>query len=177
MPDPTRAEVDEILARWDHSREHILSILQEAQRLSPEHHISQETATQVAAGLGMTPTAVYEIVTFYHMLHAEPHGRHHVEICESTPCYFQGGRALETAAAERLGIAPDTVTADGAVCLETIPCFGRCATAPNVKIDGTVHHRVSPAVLRGLIDRLVSGEDAQQAGAEQERAGQVSRHV
>lgn len=169
MTDPTRDEVDEILARWDHSREHILSILQDIQHVSPEHYVSRPAAAQVAEDLGMTVTAMYEIVTFYHMLHATPHGRHSVEICESTPCYFQGGDALQSTAAGRLGIAMDEVTEDGALCVETVPCFGRCATAPNVRIDGTVHHRVSPAVLRDLIDRLVAGDRAGQ--------GQAGRHV
>ena len=169
MTDPTRDEVDEILARWDHSREHVLSILQDIQHASTEHYVSREAAAQVAADLGMTTTAMYEIVTFYHMLHASPHGRHRVEICESTPCYFQGGDALQGAAAERLGIAMDEVTEDGALRVETVPCFGRCASAPNIRVDGAVHHRVSPAALRSLIDRLVSDDLAEQ--------GQVSQHV
>ncbi|WP_316670341.1 NAD(P)H-dependent oxidoreductase subunit E [uncultured Propionibacterium sp.] len=169
MTDPTRDEVAGILARWDHSREHILSILQDIQHVSSEHHVSQEVAAQVAADMGMTPTAVYEIVTFYHMLHAVPHGRHRVEICESTPCFFQGGDVLQRTAAEQLGVAVDEATPDGAVRVETVPCFGRCATAPNVKIDDRAHQRVSPAALRGLIDRLVADDRAEQ--------DRVSRHV
>ncbi|CAM2971171.1 NADH-quinone oxidoreductase subunit NuoE family protein [Propionibacterium acidifaciens] len=175
MTDPTRDEVAGILERWGHSREHILSILQDVQHACPEHYVGREAAAQVAADLGMTTTGIYEIVTFYHMLHPEPHGRHHVEICESTPCFFQGGRALQDVAAERLGVAVDEVSPDGAVCLETVPCFGRCASAPNVKIDGRVHHRVSPAALRGLVDRLVADGAAERGRAdEQERVG---RHV
>lgn len=52
-----------------------------------------------------------------------------------------------------LGVAAGRTTADGEFTLETAACFGACALAPVVVIDGTVNGRVNEASLKASIDR------------------------
>ena len=47
-------------------------------------------------------------------------------------------------AERRLKIGFHETTSDGRVSLEPIYCFGNCACAPAVMIDGELHGRVSP---------------------------------
>lgn len=156
MAEVTPSDVEAVLNYWGSSREHVLSILQDLQRRSPRHFISQDVANQVAQRLDTPPAHVYELITFYEMLHSHPHGRHIVEICESTPCYFHGGRELQKAAMDRLGIEMNSQTPDGEIALDTVPCFGRCAGSPAIKVDDRVFQHITPAELHSLIAQLAN---------------------
>ena len=51
-----------------------------------------------------------------------------------------------------LKVAPGGTTADGKVTLEAVSCFGACALAPVVVVDGTVNGRVNATSLKALVD-------------------------
>ena len=73
----------------------IIPLLDLAQR-----QIGAETETQgwlpipviefVAAQLGMPYIRAYEVATFYTMFNLAPVGRHHVQVCGTTPCMLRG---------------------------------------------------------------------------------------
>ena len=69
-------------------KEHLLAILYELQNASGYNYIDEETAALVAEEVGMNPTRVYDIITFYAMLKTEPKARYVLKVCNSTPCHF-----------------------------------------------------------------------------------------
>ena len=97
--------------------------------------LSSETIDAVAACLGMTPIAVYEVATFYHMYHLAPIGRHKITVCTNLPCALSGGNAAARQLQQKLGIRFGQTTADGAFRLEEGECMGACGDAPVMIVD------------------------------------------
>jgi formate dehydrogenase subunit gamma len=55
---------------------------------------------------------------------------------------------------ETLGAGPGARSADGRIDVEPVFCFGRCALAPVVTIDGSPHGRMTEARADGLLEGL-----------------------
>ena len=87
----------------------------------------------------------------------EPSGRHRVTICTGTSCARWGGAGLARAARRLLGIPLFRTSADRAVHLEPYKCFGSCATAPNVRIDGKLRGAMTEKRFLLLLRMLVEG--------------------
>jgi NADH:ubiquinone oxidoreductase subunit E len=59
------------------------------------------------------------------------------------------------AAVERkLGIAPGESTSDFEFSLERVACFGSCALAPVVVLDGKVFGRMTPEKVSDLLEKM-----------------------
>jgi NADH-quinone oxidoreductase subunit E len=63
---------------------------------------------------------------------------------------FGGTKELE-------GGEPSFTTPDNKFTIRTVACFGQCALAPVVSIDGVIHSNVSPPQLRRLVDKTLKG--------------------
>jgi NADH-quinone oxidoreductase subunit E len=154
-------DIDEIRARWDGfvwsadnekqaklivgryppGRQHsaIIPLLDLAQR-----QIGAETQTQgwlpipvieyVAAYLAMPYMRAYEVATFYTMFNLAPVGRHHVQVCGTTPCMLRGSDDV-LAACYAKGLKKGATTEDGLFTLTEVECLGACANAPMVQIN------------------------------------------
>src|SRR3546814_6679400 len=74
----------------------------------------------------------YEVATFYTMFNLAPVGRHHVQVCGTTPCMLRGSDdVLE--ACHKKGLKKGATTADGLFTLTEVECLGACANAPMVQ--------------------------------------------
>ena len=60
----------------------------------------------------MEPAEVGAVVDFYHMLHTEPKGEYHVEVCTNVPCMLRGAGQCMHHFEEKLGIHHGETTAD-----------------------------------------------------------------
>jgi NADH-quinone oxidoreductase subunit E len=100
-----------------------------------EGWLSSETIDAVAACLGMTPIAVYEVATFYTMYNMQPVGRHKITICTNLPCALSGATAAAKHLKDRLGVGFNETTADGALTLKEGECMGACGDAPVLLVD------------------------------------------
>ena len=83
-------------------KEHLLAILYELQNASGYNYIDEETAALVAEEVGMNPTRVYDIITFYAMLKTEPKARYVLKVCNSTPCHFSRSEEIAQILKEEL---------------------------------------------------------------------------
>jgi formate dehydrogenase subunit gamma len=115
-------------------------------------HIDDALVPHVAEALNLSRADVHGVVTFYHDFRRQPAGRHVIKLCRAESCQARGGRAIERAAVERLGVAMGTTSADGRVTLEPVYCLGLCATGPNALVDGVPVSRIDGARL----DRLAA---------------------
>ena len=84
----------------------------------------------------------------------EPAGRHRVTICTGRTCARRGGAALARSARRALGVDLFRTTADRSIHLEPFRCFGQCAMAPNVRIDGGLQGAMTESRLLLLLDVL-----------------------
>jgi len=119
--------------------------------------ITNELIQEVATRCGVEPLQVDEVVGYYSMLHRQPMGKYHVQVCTNISCMLVGGEELYQHAKRKLGIGHKERTADGRFSLEEVECMGACSWAPAVEINYDFHHFVTPEQLDKLIDGLRAG--------------------
>jgi NADH-quinone oxidoreductase subunit E len=105
----------------------------------------------------MPAIRVLEVATFYTMLHLAPVGRHHLQVCGTTPCMLRGAEELKKLCARRIGEKFE-VSVDGNFSWEEVECLGACVNAPVVAIDDLYYEDLTPDDLEQLIERLARGE-------------------
>lgn len=124
-----------------------------------------EPAIQAIAGLlEMPPIRVLEVATFYTMFHLQPVGKHHLQVCGTTPCMLRGSEELKAVCKKRIGPA-HSVTADGLFSWEEMECLGACVNAPVVAIHDYYHEDLTPDALEALMDKLARGEKIEPGSA------------
>jgi len=145
-------QLDGVLHRFPAERSSLIPILQAVQEVFG--YIPPETMTEVAAYLNVPETAVYGVATFYAQFYLTPQGKHRVKVCQGTACHVRGGTRIMHAVKKALGISPGETTADFQFSLERVACFGSCALAPVMVVDGKVHGRMTPQRAVGLLEGL-----------------------
>jgi NADH-quinone oxidoreductase subunit E len=122
-----------------------------------EGWVSEPAIRAIAELLGMAPIRVLEVATFYTMFHLSPVGKHHLQVCGTTPCMLRGAEELKAVCKKRIG-DKHAVSADGMFSWEEVECLGACVNAPVVAIDDYYHEDLSPDALEALMDKLARGE-------------------
>ncbi|TXT50411.1 MAG: NADH-quinone oxidoreductase subunit E [Spirochaetes bacterium] len=143
---------------------YLLKILEKAQETSPKLYLSEETMREVAHRLDIPLTQVYSVATFYSFFNLKPQGLHSIVVCRGTACHTRGSLALLNEALSMLGIKSfkeeeeNSVTSlDGFASVRTVACFGQCALAPVVMIDGEVKSRMTIGRLVTLLHKMKKG--------------------
>jgi NADH-quinone oxidoreductase subunit E len=116
--------------------------------------ITDELIEEIAGRVGLTPSQVNEVVSYYSMLRRKPLGKYHVQICTNISCLLNDGDKLWEHACEKLGIGNKEVTADGRISLEEVECMGACSWAPAVQVNYDFQHFVTPEKLDELLESL-----------------------
>jgi NADH-quinone oxidoreductase subunit E len=116
--------------------------------------VTAELVKEVARRTGITPLQVDEVVTYYSMLHRQPLGKHHIQVCTNISCLLSGGAELWGHACRKLGIGNKEVTADGQFSIEEVECIGACSWAPAVQVNYEFQHQMTPEKLDRLIESL-----------------------
>ncbi len=98
---------------------------------------------EVARRTGVTPLQVDEVVTYYSMLHKQPVGRYHIQICTNISCHLTGGAELFRHASKTLGIGHRQVTSDGQFSLEEVECIGACSWGPAMQVNYDFHENLT----------------------------------
>ena len=117
-------------------------------------HVPASAVPHLAQVLNLSRAEVHGVISFYHDFRAEPAGTHTVKICRAEACQARGGRSIEAAAAERLGVRMGETRADGHVTLEPVYCLGLCATGPNAMVDGRPVSRLDACKLERLAEEI-----------------------
>jgi bidirectional [NiFe] hydrogenase diaphorase subunit len=104
--------------------------------------------------LGVPPSKVYGVATFYSHFTLKPQGLHTCVVCTGTACYITGAGALLKAISQDLGLEAGRTTPDGRLSLLKARCLGACSMAPAVVVDGEVHGKVAPAEIVSLLEKL-----------------------
>lgn len=141
----TQAMIDGWIASHGAGRDGLLPLLHEIQH--EIGYVDDTAVPLIARALNLSIADVHGVITFYHDFRRKPAGRHIVRLCRAESCQSRGGRAIEAAAAERLGVAMGATRADGQVTLEAVYCLGLCAIGPNALVDGRPVARIDPAAL------------------------------
>jgi NADH-quinone oxidoreductase subunit E len=122
-----------------------------------EGWVSEPAIRAIAELLDMPTIRVLEVATFYTMFQLAPVGKHHLQLCGTTPCMLRGAEELKKVCKSRIG-EKHAVSADGKFSWEEVECVGACVNAPVVVIDDYYHEDLSPDALEALLDKLARGE-------------------
>lgn len=124
----------------------------------------------IANLLEMPAIRVYEVVSFYTMYNQNPVGRHHVQICTTTPCWLRGSAAIVDACKHATGAGLGQTSADGLFTLSEVECLGACVNAPMVQINDDFYEDLTPERVTQILEALKRGE-AVQPGSQSGRHG------
>lgn len=114
-------------------------------------YLDGDALAYVGASLGVPPSKVFGVATFYSFFTLKPHGEHTCVVCTGTACYINGAGGIVAAIQRELGVRPKQTTADGRVSLLTARCLGSCSVAPVMVLDGEVQGKLTPDV---AVERL-----------------------
>jgi NADH-quinone oxidoreductase E subunit len=157
------AKAQEIIARYPAGRQQsaVMPLLALAQQ---QHHNWLPTAAMdyVAQMLGMPPIRVYEVASFYTMYNMHPMGKHHLQVCTTTPCWLRGSEQIMHTCEKKLGIKHGQTSADGQFTLHEVECLGACVNAPMMQVTSTDGHDeyfedLTPESTEKLLDALARG--------------------
>ena len=141
-----------LLGRYPITRSALVPILLYAQ--DEQGYLSRETIAEIAHRLGLPVLEVEEVISYYSMLHKQPAGRSHLQICTNISCLLRGGDKLYDHACKKLGIGHKQTSPDGQFSLEEVECIGACAWAPALQVNYDFHHELTPERFERLIHEL-----------------------
>jgi len=158
-------EIDSVITKHKGHHGELLSILEETQLLNEQKFLSEEALNHVALRTGVPLSRVYNVVTFFSFFNLKPQGKHTVTVCRGTACHTKGSKALLDDLGLMLGCGKALedgesffTTPDNQFTISTVACFGQCALAPVIAIDGIIYSNVTTAKLQKLVSRISKGK-------------------
>ena len=154
--------IDKIISKYRGKPGALLGVLEETQRLSPGQFLPREALTYVAQNMDVPLSRIYSVVTFYAFFNLKPQGEHTIVVCRGTACHTRRSKNLLDHLKNILDLRHDTIgadesekvfltTKDNKFTIKTVACFGQCALAPVVEIDGHIYSHVTEHELTKLI--------------------------
>ena len=129
----------------------------EALKIVQEHQgwVSDGKLVAIAEHLGVHPSEVESVATFYNRIYRKPVAENVFLICDSVSCWMMGQPELMAQAADILGIQPGGTS--GAITLIPTPCLGACDQAPVMMINDQRIEKLTPEKLTALIAQHRTG--------------------
>ena len=155
-------KVCEVLDRHKRDPRKLIAILQEIQ--DAYSYLPEEIMTYTATALGISPSMVYGVATFYTHFTLEPKGKYVFKVCDGTACHVKKSTEIIEAIREELKFTgKSTTTPDMMFTLEEVACLGACGLAPVVVVNDTVHGAMNKAKTLELIQNIRAAEAAEAA--------------
>jgi NADH-quinone oxidoreductase subunit E len=161
----SEAKIATILQRYPEGKQAsaVIPLLYVAQRqmgrLTQSAWVPRVAMDVIADRLSMPPIRVYEVATFYFMFNMKPIGRHHLQLCGTTPCMLRGSDDVLRACKDAGGLkgVGDT-SADGVFTLTEVECLGACVNAPILQIDDDYYEDLDYESTVKLLEAFKRGE-------------------
>ncbi|MFC2060277.1 NADH-quinone oxidoreductase subunit NuoE [Chloroflexota bacterium] len=144
-------QVDSIIAEYREQKWGLIPLLQEIQQVLG--YIPPEVIPRIARGMGLFPSQVQGVITFYEQLYTKPRGKNVVRVCRGTACHVRGGKTILKLVKQQLAIEEGETTPDLGYTLETVACIGVCALAPNMVINNDTYGQLNPKKVARLFGR------------------------
>ena len=151
------AVVNKILEANNNDQARLIPILQAIQ--DEYNYLSRDVIRYVAAAIGVPPSQVYGVATFYAHFSLEPKSKYIIKLCDGTACHVKKSHGILNALFDRLKLSAEKRTsADGLFTLETVSWLGACGLAPVMVVNGEVHGQVTPEKALEIINSIVELE-------------------
>lgn len=149
----TRADferIDRIIAGYAGQRWALIPLLQDVQR--DLGYIPPQAVPRIASALGLFPSQVQGVISFYSQFYTSPRGRNVVRVCRGTACHVRGAKTILKLVKHDLGIDEGETTPDFDFTLETVACIGCCALAPNMVVNNTIYGNMNPKKITSILE-------------------------
>ena len=142
------ARINAIVSEYSQQKWAMIPLLQKIQ--AELGYIPPQSIPPIARSLGLFPSQVQGVISFYTQLYTQPRGRKVVRVCRGTACHVRGGKTILKLVKQHLDIEEGETTPDLEYTLETVACIGVCALAPNIVVADRVHGHVNPKKVEQL---------------------------
>jgi NADH-quinone oxidoreductase subunit F len=156
LPESLEAKFQRLQTRYPVKRSALIPMLLYGQ--DQYGQISDELIEEIARRLDLKVIQVVETLAYYSMLHREPMGKHHVQVCTNVSCMLRGGNQLLEHVERKLEIGNKQVTKDGVFSLEEVECIGACTGAPAMQVNYDFYENLTPESVDQIIDAFDRGE-------------------
>jgi NADH-quinone oxidoreductase subunit E len=153
----TRAELEEIAARYPQKRSGLLPMLHLVQSVAGQ--ITPEGIEACAEILEISAAEVSGVATFYTMYKRRPVGDYHVGVCTNTLCAIMGGDLIFERLKDHLDVGNDETTEDGKITLEHVECNAACDYAPVMMVNWEFMDNQTPESAVQVVDDLRAGNE------------------
>jgi len=150
LSEQERSAIEHEMHHYEDSRAasiEALKIVQKGRGWVPDGAINA-----IAEVLGIPPSDVEGVATFYSQIFRQPVGRHIIRVCDSMVCYIGGHESVLSAIQNQLGIGLGQTTADERFTLLPVCCLGNCDKAPALMIDDDTYGNITPAQVVELLE-------------------------
>jgi NADH-quinone oxidoreductase subunit E len=103
------------------------------------------------------------VITFYAFFNLKPQGEHSIIVCRGTACHTRRSKNLLDYLISWFGFKEEDLasgekssltTKDNKFTVKTVACFGQCALAPVVEVDGNIYSQMTEDKLRKIIKNI-----------------------
>jgi NADH:ubiquinone oxidoreductase subunit E len=147
-----RERLDKILSRYPTPQGALLPVLALAQEI--RGYVGADSMAQVAEVLGLSPTYVRGVATFYTMYNKKPVGDYLIQVCTNVSCNLCGGDDVMQAFLDATGTEAGELTDDGVFTVIEAECLGACGFPTAVQVNERYFENVAPADAAAIVERL-----------------------
>jgi len=146
-----KTSVQNILVNYPTGKkENLIPILQDIQEVNG--FLSQDSVTEVSKYLGMPPSRIFGVATFYNQFRFTPLGKYHIQVCRGTACHVLGSATVLEEIEKQAGVRSGHTSKDGMFSIEIVACIGACGLAPVISVNGNFHAKVTVASIKEILD-------------------------
>ena len=151
-------KVNAILKNHQNNPDSLISVLQQIQ--DEYRYLPEEILAYVSTAMGISPSRVYGVATFYENFSLHPKGKYVIKVCDGTACHVRKSQTLIDTVRTQLNLkeGADT-TNDMLFTLEIVSCLGACGLAPVLLVNEKVYGKVTSEEMKRILDEYRRKED------------------
>ncbi len=154
LRNPMYAELDRVIDSCRDVRGPLIQVLHRAQEIFG--YLPPEVQLFVSQRMGIPPSKVYGVVTFYNFFRTVPQGKHVINVCLGTACHVKGASRVVEILREELGIEIGQTTEDRQFTLSAVRCLGACGLAPVMMVDEEVYGKLDRTKIKHVLQQYTA---------------------
>ncbi len=143
-------QIDEIIATYIDQPGALIAVLRECQNVVG--YLPVQLMDVIGEGLGVPPSEVFAVASFYSLFSMIPKGRHMIRVCTGTACYVKGIKEVLHRIRNAYELEAGDTTDDRRFSLESVRCLGACGLAPVMMVDDRTYGAVKSDAVLSLLD-------------------------
>ena len=145
------ARVDAVIEEYGKVPGALLVVLEKVQDVAL--YLPVDLQRYIAVKMGIPPSRVYGVATFYSYFSIVPRGRRVVKVCSGTACYVKRSGEIMDRLKRKIGVEEGEISPDGEYSIEEVRCLGACGLAPVVVIGDRTFGLIDPEHVEEIIGK------------------------